>query len=996
MAFGPDRQTAAMMAQNILFSVRKGMLAGLLCLALASLPLHQAGAQATQAEVEEATTNLFIAIDQNNLNAVQASLTAGADLNAVNAWNMTPADYAVEKGHYDIAHFLLSAKQQKLAAEAALQEDNDPAASPSTRRPPPPPSPASQSQGAKKLPPRPSRKAAIESQALDAAPSAQSVSGAPVKPAAPAWPKDKPNPFDPNYVASGSSLKASGPIRGAAELEAEEKARQAEARRLAEQEKAEKLKELEEAERERREEEAKLKARADEEKARRLAEEAEQQKAAEADRIRQEKEAAAKAEAEAKAKAEAEAAKKKDDSATLKQSEEQTAKANVQQALNEEPATLTNDAVVKETAEPGFFDQIGNLFSSEEAPSAAAPNATSGAAPSTPPAPSASRSAPSLSPSPHSTPAPATSTANDLHNIDATRRLEMAKTEEAYRRAAEIEEKRKAALSELKETEQKQQAALREAEQARRQMEEQVKKFEQQQQIQSRQLAEAKAREQAAIEAREQALAARKAEEEKRLAAFKKAEEERKKSERLAYEKSRLEAEARKRAEEEAKRKAEEEARRLAEEAERQRLEELRKQAELEAKRQAEIEAKRRAEAARLEMARRAVEGKPKVDPEQALKLAEEEKKRQALAAAEAAQRQKEKEAELARLAEQKKKEELSLREAQEKAKQELKARLEREAIEEEKRRQALIEEARYAEELQRKLALPETDPAMEKAILPTTETFVAESKAPPPATPRKPEITHEQPGFFDQLADMIGLSEEPDPAQETILHAPPKKAETAPAPKDAIDEEMARITAQMPHKPRAEIRSATYLPNVNFSLGENMPIGKPLPKETKMQGDDKNCVQKKRGSVAFCLEKVHWPSVMKPHVTTSSVLYKGQKAIVRYDGDRATRYHSLFPSESFEAIASYFGQKYGPPTEQWKRTISPLAKPKLPNPTFIWRTIDTTTRLVTTLEVRKYDDTRGGFPDTKRGAILFYNAWSQPIFPELSSLELMALKPAR
>jgi hypothetical protein len=43
-------------------------------------------------------------------------------------------------------------------------------------------------------------------------------------------------------------------------------------------------------------------------------------------------------------------------------------------------------------------------------------------------------------------------------------------------------------------------------------------------------------------------------------------------------------------------------------------------------------------------------------------------------------------------------------------------------------------------------------------------------------------------------------------------------------------------------------------------------------------------------------------------------------------------------------------------------------------------------------LEVRKFDDTRGGFPDLRRGAILLRREGAQPIFPRLSALELLSV----
>jgi hypothetical protein len=50
----------------------------------------------------------------------------------------------------------------------------------------------------------------------------------------------------------------------------------------------------------------------------------------------------------------------------------------------------------------------------------------------------------------------------------------------------------------------------------------------------------------------------------------------------------------------------------------------------------------------------------------------------------------------------------------------------------------------------------------------------------------------------------------------------------------------------------------------------------------------------------------------------------------------------------------------------------------------------------VTILELCQYDDTRGGFPDAQRGAVMLYLANSPTIFPQVSSHELMRLKRDR
>jgi hypothetical protein len=121
--------------------------------------------------------------------------------------------------------------------------------------------------------------------------------------------------------------------------------------------------------------------------------------------------------------------------------------------------------------------------------------------------------------------------------------------------------------------------------------------------------------------------------------------------------------------------------------------------------------------------------------------------------------------------------------------------------------------------------------------------------------------------------------------------------------------------------------------------------------------------------------------------------MYEGTQTIVRYDEGSATYFHTLFPSGSYESIVKFFTRRYGPPTKVLNRSIAPLASPRMANPTVIWQSRAPVTNLLTTLEIRYFDDARGGFPDTKRGAVYLYHEWSQPVFPQLSSVELMLLR---
>jgi hypothetical protein len=134
----------------------------------------------------------------------------------------------------------------------------------------------------------------------------------------------------------------------------------------------------------------------------------------------------------------------------------------------------------------------------------------------------------------------------------------------------------------------------------------------------------------------------------------------------------------------------------------------------------------------------------------------------------------------------------------------------------------------------------------------------------------------------------------------------------------------------------------------------------------------------------------------MQPDFQVPTILYTGYRAIARYDQGIASRFHALFPSEAFERVISYFQGRFGDPTDVWNRSIAPFAQPRQDNPTLAWRSLDPKTQAVTVLEIRKYDDSRGGFPDTKRGAVMLYLANSPPIFPQVSSHELMRLSRSR
>ncbi len=86
------------------------------------------GAMAQDKKLTPATESLFLAIRTNNFDAVKRSLLAGADVEAEDGDGRTAIDVAVDRGHFNIAHYLLAwrkppqARTQSTPAPAVISE----------------------------------------------------------------------------------------------------------------------------------------------------------------------------------------------------------------------------------------------------------------------------------------------------------------------------------------------------------------------------------------------------------------------------------------------------------------------------------------------------------------------------------------------------------------------------------------------------------------------------------------------------------------------------------------------------------------------------------------------------------------------------------------------------------------------------------------------------------------------------------------------------------
>lgn len=80
---------------------------------LVMLTAGDALAQARDAARVEASQALFEAVQANDMAGAQASVANGADVKAQDSWGLTPIDVAVDRGFYDIAHFLLAVRNTR-------------------------------------------------------------------------------------------------------------------------------------------------------------------------------------------------------------------------------------------------------------------------------------------------------------------------------------------------------------------------------------------------------------------------------------------------------------------------------------------------------------------------------------------------------------------------------------------------------------------------------------------------------------------------------------------------------------------------------------------------------------------------------------------------------------------------------------------------------------------------------------------------------------------
>jgi hypothetical protein len=258
-------------------------------------------------------------------------------------------------------------------------------------------------------------------------------------------------------------------------------------------------------------------------------------------------------------------------------------------------------------------------------------------------------------------------------------------------------------------------------------------------------------------------------------------------------------------------------------------------------------------------------------------------------------------------------------------------------------------------------------------SIPPLNEVQKAPAPAPTAAFERRtvpralqPAAPKEEPGILQSLATAVGIGDGDD-------------AEGALGGDDKT------ISRQMP-----VMNLRPPLADIQLTIGKSVATeARQLPRGL---AEPDPCIRRSSGSVIFCVVPVDWPAPVDAAFSITTYLYQGPRAIARYDGGKASHYHALFSSSQFRDVVDYFTRRFGPPTDEWKRSISPFDRPRQPNPTFVWRSRDSRTNQVTILEVRQFDDTRNVFPDMDHGAVRLYKSGAQRVFPVITGLDIMGI----
>jgi len=255
------------------------------------------------------------------------------------------------------------------------------------------------------------------------------------------------------------------------------------------------------------------------------------------------------------------------------------------------------------------------------------------------------------------------------------------------------------------------------------------------------------------------------------------------------------------------------------------------------------------------------------------------------------------------------------------------------------------------------------------------------------PVAPQSPPTPPQRPAEPARVATSA-----PPPAPSAVKEAaPPAAAPAAPAAAPA-----APATPAAPARTRVAVAAAlpSSPPPPAFAagapLGVSLRLG--LAATSTTAAGDEPCVDKKKGLLRLCVLPVEWPAELEKHFQIESFLYRGVKALARFEGGVATRLYAQFPAASFAAVADFHRQRLGPPQEVIERQIRLAGGGKATNQVLVWRLAGGGQRL-SVVEIRSHDDVRRSTASRDYGAIQSYYEGARSMFSQVSALDLMRLR---
>lgn len=179
-------------------------------------------------------------------------------------------------------------------------------------------------------------------------------------------------------------------------------------------------------------------------------------------------------------------------------------------------------------------------------------------------------------------------------------------------------------------------------------------------------------------------------------------------------------------------------------------------------------------------------------------------------------------------------------------------------------------------------------------------------------------------------------------------------------------------------------------LKGVALTLAGTIQLDRAFEGDRQLQA---GCVIKQDIRARFCLDAVTWPGLFLNDLFTDDVVYNGNQAIVRYDDNRISQAHVLFPADRFIQVLEHIEKKYGAPTEQELFKTQIPERPPIINTVVRWRSVFGEDKKDLILEVRAHDDTRRTFPDKTHGFIWLYRDGAKPVFRNISVVDLMVMR---